>query len=504
MRRSIAFTVDLLLVLILAAAVRVSDLPGLLVLAALYQAALRLRTPGRWIARVVVLRADGTDVGTIRAGLRTLAYAPSAAPLGLGFLWAIRDRRGRALHDRLLGTVPVRHPAGTPLRRRRVILTLAIFLLLPVAASRLGGGDARPFEALPLADLRAHDLPDGKLAMVAFMLNGSDQSEDTWRTTLRRMRQMGVQVVEIGQIAWSDMEPEPRRYRWGYAETLLRINEEEGLGLEFVADIGMFINPGLDGRARLPEHLAGKAYDDPAVVEALAGLYEAFLRLRGAGRVTYLFQHFENAEASLRDHPEDKPRVQTLLRRTFARAKALRPDLKTGVCIQQYEKPHWPQSMIQDWNVAIGTDVVPIISFGPSHFTPEGDPARTRAEFEEVLKGAPGLRIALNECGHNSSRDSGSSDEAQAAFVRELFALLRDRHSSIEFATWYEFGDLDPLAATALGAYLATLAGNPLATGYFAANMGSCGLLTHDGRAKPSAAAWCEEAARYHREREKR
>lgn len=160
--------------------------------------------------------------------------------------------------------------------------------------------------------------------------------------------------------------------------------------------------------------------------------------------------------------------------------------------------------MIQDWNVAIGTDVASILSFGPAHFVPEGDPARTRAEFEEVLKGAQGMRIAINESGHNSSRDGRSSDGAQAAFVRGLFALLRQRHASIKLATWYEYDDLDPLAATALGAYLAGISGNPLGAGYFAANMGSRGLLTHDGRTKPAAQAWCEEAAPYYRARQQR
>jgi hypothetical protein len=368
-----------------------------------------------------------------------------------------------------------------------------------LAALLLGCAEEGPRQERPAAPPpRPDNLPDGKLAMVAHMLTGNDEPEQRWRTTLREMRAMRVQVVEIGQISWADLEPKPGRYRWGYAELVLRINQEENLGLEFVADIGMFINPGLDGVPKLPKHLKDRAFDDPEVIRGLGALYEKFLQLPGAGRVVYLFQHFENAEASLKDRPADRPRVQKLLRESFAAAKRARPDLKTGVCIQSYEKPHWPARMIQDWNVAIGTDIVPIISFGPFHFEPEGDASRTRAEFEAVLRGAPGRRIALNECGAHSSRDAASSDEKQSAFVRELFALLRERHDRIEFATWYEYSDLNPLAAKMLGNYLAGLVGNPNVAGYFAANMGSCGLVTHDGKPKPAAAVWRQEAARYY------
>lgn len=79
-------------------------------------------------------------VVVVLAAARTLAWALPAAPLGLGFLWGLWDPQNRTVND----------------------------------------------------------LPDGKLGMVAYMLTRNDQSEETWRTTLRHMRQMGVQVPEIG------------------------------------------------------------------------------------------------------------------------------------------------------------------------------------------------------------------------------------------------------------------------------------------------------------------
>jgi hypothetical protein len=368
-----------------------------------------------------------------------------------------------------------------------------------------GGGGAPspaslvPFESLPTSGIRPAPLPDGKLAMVAYMLTGSDQTEATWRKALQQMRALGVQVVEIGQIAWHDIETQPGMYRWGYAETVLRINQEDKLGLEIVTDL-MFVNPGLDSVPRLPAHLEGLAFDDPQVVESLSRLYEAYLALPGADATRYLFQHFENAAAVVADRPDDVPRLQQLLQKSFERAKAARPGLLTGVCVQQYRKPHWPASEVDRWNAAIGTDVVPVISFGPFHFEGE-DATRTRQEFEAIRAAAGGRPVALHEAGHHSSEEAKSSYDKQSAFVLELFALLRDDHAAMAFSTWYEYSDLEPVVAKSLGEYLAKVAGDPSQARYFETQMGSTGLLTHDGLAKPAARAWAEQAATYYRGR---
>jgi len=341
--------------------------------------------------------------------------------------------------------------------------------------------------------VEAVPLPDGRLAMSAFMLGGNDRKEEEWRAALRQMRDMGVELVEIGQIGWRDVEKAPGKYQWGYAETVLRINKQEKLGLRFIADIGMFINPGLDGKVKLPEHLSKSSFDDPVTIRALVDLYRSFLGLPGAEDVSYLFQHFENAEASLRGRPADRERVKVLLRESFAAARLIRPDLKTGVCIESYEKPHWPASMIRDWNLDIGTDVVPLISFGPTNFVKSPE-----EELATVLKTVSGKPVALNECWCHSSKGAGSSDAAQASFIRQLFALLRKHHHSIELATWFEFSDLPPLTANVIGAYLAGVTGNPLLFGQFKERMGSCGLVGSDLRPKPSLAVWCREARRYY------
>lgn len=348
-------------------------------------------------------------------------------------------------------------------------------------------------EKIVCPPVKATELSNGKLAMVAFMLEGKDKTEKEWTDALKKMKSMGVQVVEIGQISWTDTEPKKGKYNWTYAEKVLKINKEEKLGLTFIADIGMFINPGLNGEPKVPGYLKGLDFDDPKVITALSNMYKSFFKLDGSDSVQYLFQHFENAEASLKKRKKQREKVKTLLRESFKAAKSVRPDIKTGVCIQSYAKPDWPANMIKEWNLDLGTDVVPIISFSPNHFDKSAE-----EEFVAVKKRCQGRPIALHECWYHSSKKAKSSPEKQAQFIKSLFAVLKKHHDDIEFATWYEYQDLNAITANFIGVYLAAISFNPFVAGAFKDRMGSCGLFTNKKKAKEGARTWCIEANKYY------
>jgi uncharacterized RDD family membrane protein YckC len=63
---------------------------------------------GKMLTRLRIVRTDGSSATKRSIVLRqTLGYALSFATFGLGFLFALVDRRGRALHDFLSGTVVI-------------------------------------------------------------------------------------------------------------------------------------------------------------------------------------------------------------------------------------------------------------------------------------------------------------------------------------------------------------------------------------------------------------
>jgi uncharacterized RDD family membrane protein YckC len=70
------------------------------------------RTLGKWVAGLRVVRGDGERLSFARSLVRhLLGYTLTALTLGLGFLLAALNSRGRALHDLLAGTVVVRSRA---------------------------------------------------------------------------------------------------------------------------------------------------------------------------------------------------------------------------------------------------------------------------------------------------------------------------------------------------------------------------------------------------------
>jgi uncharacterized RDD family membrane protein YckC len=68
------------------------------------------QTLGMRAWRLRVVGADGRPPGWGTALLRFFGAGASAAALGLGYLWALVDRRNRCWHDMLSRTVVVRLP----------------------------------------------------------------------------------------------------------------------------------------------------------------------------------------------------------------------------------------------------------------------------------------------------------------------------------------------------------------------------------------------------------
>lgn len=78
--------------------------------------ATRQATPGKWVLGLRIVSAqDGGPVPFGRLVLRYVGYVLSSLPLGLGFLWALWDRRAQTWHDKLARTLVVRDlPPGAP------------------------------------------------------------------------------------------------------------------------------------------------------------------------------------------------------------------------------------------------------------------------------------------------------------------------------------------------------------------------------------------------------
>jgi len=77
----------------------------------------RGQTVGMRAWRLMLTGESGDTVGWPRASLRFFAAGLSSVVVGLGFLWCLVDRNGRAWHDRLSRTVLRVSAASRPRER---------------------------------------------------------------------------------------------------------------------------------------------------------------------------------------------------------------------------------------------------------------------------------------------------------------------------------------------------------------------------------------------------
>ncbi|MYA93066.1 MAG: RDD family protein [Chloroflexi bacterium] len=66
------------------------------------------QTPGKFALSIRVVKADGTAISDVDAVIRAIGYQVSGALFGLGYLWALIDRKNQAWHDKLARTYVVR------------------------------------------------------------------------------------------------------------------------------------------------------------------------------------------------------------------------------------------------------------------------------------------------------------------------------------------------------------------------------------------------------------
>lgn len=65
-------------------------------------------TPGKMLLGIKIVGADGKAMTSSQALLRYLGYMLSGFVLGLGFIWAIFDRKKQGWHDKIADTYVVR------------------------------------------------------------------------------------------------------------------------------------------------------------------------------------------------------------------------------------------------------------------------------------------------------------------------------------------------------------------------------------------------------------
>ena len=66
------------------------------------------QTPGKFALGIRVIKANGGQIKDIDAVIRAIGYHVSALLFGVGFIWAIFDKKNQTWHDKIARTYVVR------------------------------------------------------------------------------------------------------------------------------------------------------------------------------------------------------------------------------------------------------------------------------------------------------------------------------------------------------------------------------------------------------------
>jgi hypothetical protein len=291
-------------------------------------------------------------------------------------------------------------------------------------------------------------------------------------------RATGVNLAYLGYL-WRELEPAPGEV--DVAALRATLAGLQSLGFAVYVNLRI-VDTNVN---QLPPDLAGKPFDDPAVIARLDALVDSLLAVARERPLAALALGNE-VDVYFGLHPVELPAFRALYQREAGRIHAALSSLPVGVCTTSPVSN--PNASIGD--LLNGSSDVAVYTYYPfasgsdfRHRAPstlEGDMSAMR------LRAAP-RPFALQEIGYSSSPANGSSDSLQADFVRRFRAHVRGRpRGELYFANWFLYSDLPAAVVDTLVGYYG------LDTPGFRAYLGHLGLRRADGAPKPAWEAWRE------------
>ncbi len=295
-------------------------------------------------------------------------------------------------------------------------------------------------------------------------------------------KDLGLQVVELS-LAWDDVEPSPYVYR-PEPDYLAIANEYYPLRQVAVA---LVITPIDTNNLRLPEDLRGRSMDDPEVIERFNRLLDyVFSRIPDLELVSLAIGN--EVDVYLGGDEGAWRAYERFFQAVAAHARQLRPDLPVGVKITYEGLTGREQARSAALNRAANLVMVTYYPLKADFSVRE--PEVVGEDWDALVTLYPGREIHFPEVGYPSSPLLGSSEEKQARFVEAVFRAW-DRHA--EQIGMVSFIWLHEITEERLAAYSQYYG---VRDERFLAYLGSLGLRSAEGEAKPAFGVLLKEARR--------
>ena len=330
-----------------------------------------------------------------------------------------------------------------------------------------------------------HTLTTGK---VGLWINPKEADMKYYDEALKTAREAKIQLAHL-YVQWGLTEKSSGKYDWSIPDYIL--GKFDKYGFEAVVVIPIIFTTKLDV---MPEDVEFKSFSDPEFVSRFVHFTQTLMERYST--IKYLIIGNE-IDIYLYSHPDEVDDFRTLVE---AVTSALDVCVGTEFAIHNVVSVRC-ESLVQK---ALTGDMVFYTLYPTGQdFSYGGDPHDVQSYFDAMLDLAGGKKIAVVETSWSSSHLLESSEEKQAEYIKEIFNILKENKSRIEFLIWINLHDSTPEECRKAAEFFVKgvdeeILNNEQIMARFSDFMCFLGLFKTDGTPKPAWYTWLDQVEQYY------
>ena len=268
---------------------------------------------------------------------------------------------------------------------------------------------------------------------------------EEYADVVARSRSAGANVFNIS-IQWDELETAPGVFEPSVDLLGIANAYYPNIG----AEVSLMIGPIDTNNDRMPSDLRGRPYNDPVVIQRFRSLLDyVFSKIPDLQLSTFAIGN--EVDAFLGLDADAWEEYSEFFRETSAYARQLRPGLTIGVKVTYGgligSSANYARTLNEPSD-AILTTHYPL----KDDFTVE-DPEVIGDVFDKLAAQYTGHQIRFMELGYPSASVCNSSEEKQAAFIRESFTAWDRHHEQIEYISFSIMTDRSQESVEEYGRY---------------------------------------------------
>lgn len=356
------------------------------------------------------------------------------------------------------------------MKNRLAALTSTVSILFSILAC---GGGGEPAAGKIETRTPSIDQTEAKLQPRGDRMLGIDVNEGDhgdFDDAFERVLDVGVDFVSL-TIYWDDFETAPSTYAPEINWLKIANSYYSAAGL----DLALVVAPIDTNVLRTPGDLRGLAFDDPEMIARFQSFLE-YVSTQLPDIELLSISIGNEVDAYLGNDQALWDQYQIFYSETIDHIHSTAPDWRVGVKSMYPGLVGGQRDRLQALNSK--SDVILVTYYPLEADFSVRPPGTVFTDFAQITSLYPDRPIHFTEVGYPSSTRLGSSEEAQAAFIRNSFAAWDDLAGSISVINFTWLHDISPAQVDFYAEYYGTHDAN------FLAYLGSLGLVHADGTEK--------------------